>query len=579
MRYIGNKRKLTEQLVNNIGSCDVVADLFAGSGVVTEALVNSNNYKKIITNDLMYYSHVITSGKIQPKKIKNIQNVLTQLNNTSIGGWITDNYSTNRMYFTKENAKLIDGARITLDTIVGLTKEEYNYYLYCLLDAVMGVSNTTGTYGAYLKKWDSRALKPFVIKELPYKISKKIEFHNTDIETLLTKISGDVLYLDPPYTSIDYSSAYHVLESIALYDKPLIKGITGQRVDNSKRNKLTKKTKAYKTLFNIINTATFDKIVMSYSNHGILTLEQIIEIGSQAGYDVSTEEIEYRVYKNINKTEKKQLLEYIITFKKSITKNPMNYAGNKINIIDGLSQLINASNVTNFVDVFTGGVNVPINISSNFNVIANDINDKVIKMYKDMQVEGFVDSVDSYQVGDYYDLRNDYNTKPTSVKLFLLCIYGFNSQIRFNNSGKFNNPVGLNKWNELKRTQLITFIEKIRNIEFTTMDYKELIKRESNREDVIFYLDPPYLITTASYNDGKRGFKGWDEEIEKELLETIDKYIVSKGKKFILSNVIEHKGRTNTILKKWVEKNGFNMKQLPNKKREEVVIYNYESEI
>jgi DNA adenine methylase len=62
------------------------------------------------------------------------------------------------------------------------------------------------------------------------------------------------------------------------------------------------------------------------------------------------------------------------------------------------------------------------------------------------------------------------------------------------------------------------------------------------------------LITTGTYNDGKRGFKGWTEKEEIQLLNTLDK--LNKNKvKFGLSNVIEHKGKTNNILKTWLENN------------------------
>ena len=67
------------------------------------------------------------------------------------------------------------------------------------------------------------------------------------------------------------------------------------------------------------------------------------------------------------------------------------------------------------------------------------------------------------------------------------------------------------------------------------------------------YCDPPYLISTAAYNDGKRGFKGWNEELEIALLTKLDD-LNEKGVRFALSNVLEHKGKTNRILEKWSSK-------------------------
>ena len=71
-------------------------------------------------------------------------------------------------------------------------------------------------------------------------------------------------------------------------------------------------------------------------------------------------------------------------------------------------------------------------------------------------------------------------------------------------------------------------------------------------EDFV-YCDPPYLITTGSYNDGNRGFKDWNEKEEKALYSLLEQ-LDHQGVRFALSNVIEHKGKTNQILKNWASK-------------------------
>lgn len=100
----------------------------------------------------------------------------------------------------------------------------------------MGVSNTTGTYEAYLKNWDNRALKEFELQPINIRKTNKIfnnTIYNKDSNELLRRITGDVLYIDPPYTVTDYNSAYHVLESISKYDYPTIGGTTGRRKEIS----------------------------------------------------------------------------------------------------------------------------------------------------------------------------------------------------------------------------------------------------------------------------------------------------------------------------------------------------------
>ena len=64
------------------------------------------------------------------------------------------------------------------------------------------------------------------------------------------------------------------------------------------------------------------------------------------------------------------------------------------------------------------------------------------------------------------------------------------------------------------------------------------------------YADPPYLITCATYNE--QG--GWNERDERDLLRFLDK-LHSNNIKFALSNVLRSKGKENSILINWTNKN------------------------
>ena len=75
------------------------------------------------------------------------------------------------------------------------------------------------------------------------------------------------------------------------------------------------------------------------------------------------------------------------------------------------------------------------------------------------------------------------------------------------------------------------------------------------------YADPPYLITTGTYNDGKRGFTGWNPNEETMLLKILEG-LNDRGVRFALSNVTEHKGKENSILKEWIERNRFFVHEL-----------------
>ncbi|EPC9519622.1 DNA adenine methylase [Campylobacter upsaliensis] len=96
-----------------------------------------------------------------------------------------------------------------------------------------------------------------------------------------------------------------------------------------------------------------------------------------------------------------------------------------------------------------------------------------------------------------------------------------------------------------------------KNIAFSSLDFNAFFKSLNlNNKELFVYCDPPYLITQGTYNDGKRGFSGWNESLEKRLLNYLGK-LDSKGIRFGLSNVLTHKEQENKLLKEWLEKHNF----------------------
>lgn len=128
------------------------------------------------------------------------------------------------------------------------------------------------------------------------------------------------------------------------------------------------------------------------------------------------------------------------------------------------------------------------------------------------------------------------------------------------------------------KAKMISFsrIVKEKNISFKNSDYSELYGIMNNESFV--YLDPPYRLTTGSYNDGKRGFNGWGIEEEKRLFDFAD-FLNSNSIRFMISYVIEHKESVNEELKEWIQTNGYrliNVNDVPGIQRKEVLIVNYD---
>lgn len=134
--------------------------------------------------------------------------------------------------------------------------------------------------------------------------------------------------------------------------------------------------------------------------------------------------------------------------------------------------------------------------------------------------------------------------------MYVCICYAFNYSIRFNSKGEFNIAFGKDRscFNNALQERLREFIHRIKNITFTNNDFR-ILKPEKLKSDDFVYCDPPYLITVANYNENG----GWTEKDEKDLLHILDS-LNSNNIKFALSNVLEHKSKSNDILKEWSKK-------------------------
>ena len=269
-------------------------------------------------------------------------------------------------------------------------------------------------------------------------------------------------------------------------------------------------------------------------------------------------------------------------------QSPLNYTGGKFKLLPQILPLF-PININTFVDLFCGGCNVGINIDCE-NVIYNDLDENLLYLYntfknldKQSVFEWIYEIINTYGLSlvsdkgyDYYKcdsskglggynkesflrLRADFNEKKKKgnydyyyyVMLYVIIVYAFNNQIRFNSNGEFNLPVGKRDFNKKMQQKLSDFIDKIKeqNCKFTCLDFREFDIDTLENNDFV-YVDPPYLITCATYNE--QG--GWSETDEKDLLRFLDS-LNEKGLRFALSNVLRSKGKENTILIEWLDKN------------------------
>jgi len=617
MRFLGNKESITSQIsqlledVGLLGKDLTLLDAFCGTGAVSDALKGSFD---IIANDSLSWCVIYTRGRIcardctfeklgfDPFDYLNTHNDIKKrffYRNYSPGG-------SDRMYFSSANAGRIDYFRAEIEKWKNanlLSNDEYAYLLACLIESVSGVSNTAGVYGAFLKDWDPRANKPIVFSKVD---SKDIDhghlsFLNEKIENVISDVDCDVLYLDPPYTQNQYGTQYHILETLVLNDNPSISPITGSRSTALMRSDWSKEYKTHILFDQVVARTKAKYILLSYNNDGFMSKEFIEGNLKRYGKPETyiCRKISYKKYRNFKTKGDKEHFEYLFFVEKKLPEDihyesPLNYIGSKSRMVGDIKKNL-PSDFDLFVDAFGGGFNVGVNIHAN-RVVYNDVNcfvQQLIESFKTYDTYCYLTYIrqmirkfglEKANSGSYLRARQYYNSLPSEKRdprlLYTIILYGYQQQIRFNGDHNFNNPVGMRWFNDKVLEKMVSFsrVLKDRDFAFGCRDFTDLAN-EMNQDSFV-YMDPPYRLTRGSYNDGKRGFEGWTDDHEKKLLEFADK-INSRGIRFMLSDVLEHGGETNTQLKSWIEDRGYrtvDIDAIPGRNRREVLIVNYARE-
>lgn len=598
-RYLGNKYKLIPFIQRVVSEecqgISTVADIFAGTGSVASAFLD----KKIITNDNLYSNYICHLAWFSPEKYskEKIISIIQEYNAMVVE---EDNYMSINFgdtYFSKEDCRKIGFIREDIEVLYKegvLNDRERALLITSLLYAMDKIANTCGHYDAYRK---GAAFDKHIELAVPVpeeNLNENNLCFNIDTNELVKEIQADLVYIDPPYNSRQYCDLYHLLENVARWNKPEVYGVAKKMNREALKSAFCTRNAA-KAFEELIDSIAAKYILLSYNNmaekgndrsNAKISDEEIFRVLKKKG-KVKVFSEEYKAFttgKSDIKENKERLFLCICGENdKEVIPSALNYTGGKFKLLPQILPLF-PKEMDQAVDLFCGGCNVGINLNCN-KVTFNDSNKQLVGLLNTIKTLPKEDTFDgiyriilkyglslvskngyeyygcdsSIGLSDYnrdkYDrLREDFNRRKEKdnkyyLMLYVLIVYAFNNQLRFNKKGEFNLPVGKRDFNSKMQEKLEKFIDRLKSGDyiFTCTGFDELDLSELT-ENSFLYADPPYLITCASYNE--QG--GWKEEDEYKLLSLLDK-LNERGIRFALSNVLEAKGKKNNILMKWIE--------------------------
>lgn len=294
-RYIGCKAKLTDWIFDLIKQetqdVHTFCDIFAGTGTISNRAINL--YEKVIINDFLHSNNILykaffSAGEWNREKILNLLDAFNDIDVDSIkDNYFSVNYGGK--YFDMASAKLIGHIRNVIEDIKPiLTNKEYCILIASLIYSMDRIANTLGHFEAYIKK----EIKPrkFIMRLVDAKSFNDVTIHQEDANILAKNIHTDIVYMDPPYNSRQYSRFYHVYEVLVKWDKPELKGDARKPAEENMSDYC--RVKALDAFTDLVAHVDARYIVVSYNNtykskssssENKIKLEQIEEVLNKCG--------------------------------------------------------------------------------------------------------------------------------------------------------------------------------------------------------------------------------------------------------------------------------------------------------
>lgn len=267
-RYTGSKYKLADWIFGIIDShCSgsSFCDIFAGTGIIAKTALGKMS--KVIVNDFLYSNELIYKAFFMQslydrEKIEKYRDIFQSLQVRELNeNYVSTNFGGK--FFSTNDAILIGEIRERIETAIDINEKERSILIASLLYSIDKIANTVGHYDAYIKGHPLRNQFKFDLIS-PYHTESEISIYREDANVLAKSLKCDIVYIDPPYNSRQYSRFYHVLENIATWKKPELYGVA-LKPKPENMSEYCRAT-ALEAFTSLINDLRCKYILVSYNN-------------------------------------------------------------------------------------------------------------------------------------------------------------------------------------------------------------------------------------------------------------------------------------------------------------------------
>lgn len=352
LTYLGNKRSLlkhigdgVERVKRSLGRERVsFFDAFSGSGIVSRFMKRYSSL--IIANDLERYSEIVNrcyltnKSSIDDEEFNDVFDRFVKYTHKHLKpGVITKLYAPKddsdikrgeRVFYTHDNAVLLDSARQAVDAVV--PEKYFDLIMGPLLAEASIHPNTSGVFKGFYKNRQGIGAFGGEGKNALTRICGSIELNkpvlsNFDCESKVLRGDTnqivkdiqevDLAYFDPPYNQHPYGSNYFMLNVLAENREPENISEVSGIPEGWNHSKYNKKKEAEQTFFDLLKSTPAKYLMISYNSEGFIKYDSFMSYLKTLG-EVSPVEIEYNTFRGSRNLRQRpiKVTEYLFLVKR-----------------------------------------------------------------------------------------------------------------------------------------------------------------------------------------------------------------------------------------------------------------------